>query len=410
MEYGSSFAATRAFGVVRSLYDTVYNMNLAHLSRADADRVRAPRGRRPAHRVHHLSDLPRPPPPRAARRGRPVHADRARRRSSATPSGGPTELFYADLFASRKTDCRSTLGMPGQRDQHSGCVGAHMVENDLFDFMLLSLPDNDTYSHQRGPYAQVTLDRGGRPRDRADDARGRRRRRVPRGPRGDRHVRPLADAVEDRVNLAAVLGRLRACCCPTADAGGRGDRGVPVGALGAGLRAGPDERERARCRGLARELSRHRGRRRGRARGGRTRPSSARPGRGELRFRPAATLVDLRGGRWSVDGRPRRRSGSQSPTAARRSRTYPDALERLWSALHCPRAGDVLVSAAAGLRVRRLGRRRPRRRRQPRRRCTAATRSASLIMCGTGPGRRRSASQWTIRDVTPRDPRPLRHR
>ena len=34
VEYGSSFPATRAFGVVRSLYDTVYNMNLAHLTRA----------------------------------------------------------------------------------------------------------------------------------------------------------------------------------------------------------------------------------------------------------------------------------------------------------------------------------------------------------------------------------------
>src|SRR5919112_1028830 len=34
VEYGSSLPATRAFGIVRSLYDTVYNMNLAHLSRA----------------------------------------------------------------------------------------------------------------------------------------------------------------------------------------------------------------------------------------------------------------------------------------------------------------------------------------------------------------------------------------
>ena len=34
IEYGSSFPATRAFGVVRSLYDTVYNLNLGHLSRA----------------------------------------------------------------------------------------------------------------------------------------------------------------------------------------------------------------------------------------------------------------------------------------------------------------------------------------------------------------------------------------
>ena len=33
VEYGSSFPATRAHGVFRSLFDTVYNMNMAHLSR-----------------------------------------------------------------------------------------------------------------------------------------------------------------------------------------------------------------------------------------------------------------------------------------------------------------------------------------------------------------------------------------
>src|SRR5205085_705891 len=32
VEYGSSFEASRTFGIVRSLQDTVYNMNLAHLS------------------------------------------------------------------------------------------------------------------------------------------------------------------------------------------------------------------------------------------------------------------------------------------------------------------------------------------------------------------------------------------
>ena len=67
VEYGSSFPATRAFGVVRSLYDTVYNMNMAHLTRAPQDRVRAPRRRRAAHRLHDLPDLPRPHPPRPVR-------------------------------------------------------------------------------------------------------------------------------------------------------------------------------------------------------------------------------------------------------------------------------------------------------------------------------------------------------
>ena len=31
VEYGSSFEATRAFGLFRTLYDTVYNMNGEHL-------------------------------------------------------------------------------------------------------------------------------------------------------------------------------------------------------------------------------------------------------------------------------------------------------------------------------------------------------------------------------------------
>ena len=45
------------------------------------------------------------------------------------------------------------------RDQHAGCVGAYLVEHDLFDFLLLSLPDNDTHSHRNGPYAQVARSR-----------------------------------------------------------------------------------------------------------------------------------------------------------------------------------------------------------------------------------------------------------
>ena len=57
---------------------------------------------------------------------------------------------------SRKTGCRGQLGMPGVRDQHTGCVGAYLVEHDLFDFLLFSLPDNDAWSHRNGPYSQVT--------------------------------------------------------------------------------------------------------------------------------------------------------------------------------------------------------------------------------------------------------------
>ena len=45
-----------------------------------------------------------------------------------------------------------------------------MVENDLFDFLLFSLPDNDCNSHRRGPHAQVRLARVRRPPARAPDA------------------------------------------------------------------------------------------------------------------------------------------------------------------------------------------------------------------------------------------------
>ncbi|MGH2823666.1 MAG: alkaline phosphatase family protein, partial [Thermoleophilaceae bacterium] len=153
VEYGSSFQATRVFGVVRSLYDTVYNMNMAHLTRA--------------HRTvfEHLddADLRTACTTYLIYRGRTRHdpsgASVYRRIAEAAqfrhPVYGARELFYADLFDSRNTGCTSALGMPGQRDRHTGCVGAYLVEHDLFDFLLFSLPDNDTHSHKAGPEGQV---------------------------------------------------------------------------------------------------------------------------------------------------------------------------------------------------------------------------------------------------------------
>ncbi len=141
VEYGSSFSASRQFGVVRSLTDTVYRMNDEHLSNDvetvfesldDAD-VRTAgttyliyRGRH-QHEVANESALAR------------IVTSTLFRRTIF----GPQELFYADLYASRRTGCRGQLGCPGARDQHTGCVGAYLVEHDLFDFLLFSLPDND---------------------------------------------------------------------------------------------------------------------------------------------------------------------------------------------------------------------------------------------------------------------------
>ncbi len=154
IEYGSSFSASRQFGVLRSLTDTVYRMNAEHLSHEvetvfeslDDAEVRTAgttyliyRGRH-EHEVAQESALAR------------IVTSTLFRRTIE----GPQELFYADLYASRKTGCRGQLGLPGARDQHTGCVGSYLIEHDLFDFMLFSLPDNDAYSHRNGPHAQVT--------------------------------------------------------------------------------------------------------------------------------------------------------------------------------------------------------------------------------------------------------------
>src|ERR1700688_884460 len=151
IEYGSSFRSAQRFGIGRQLTDTVYNMNRVHLSQDtptvfesldDAD-VRTAGTTYLMYRGRHRHEPQR---------------DTALTRVASPlirhAVMGPRELFYADVFSSRPTGCRSGLGMPGVRDRHSGCVSSYMVEHDLFDFLLLSLPDHDWYSHKRGPEAQ----------------------------------------------------------------------------------------------------------------------------------------------------------------------------------------------------------------------------------------------------------------
>src|ERR1700691_5417260 len=152
VEYGSSFRAAQRFGIARQLTDTVYNMNGAHLS-ADTLTV---------FEALDDADIRTAGTTYLMYRGRYRHEPQRdttlTRVASALvrhPVMGPRELFYADVFASQRTGCRSNLGMPGVRDRHSGCVSAYLVEHDLFDFLLLSLPDNDWYSHKRGPDGQV---------------------------------------------------------------------------------------------------------------------------------------------------------------------------------------------------------------------------------------------------------------
>ncbi len=179
VEYGSSLEASRAFGVFRSLYDLVYNMNLAHLNPAtetlfeqlDDAGLRTActpfliyRGRH-RHQVS-LEGLLR----------RAVDATRLKFRHH---TWGPAELFYGDLYASREVPCKST-SIPGNRDGYSACCAAELAKADDFDFLLFSLPDNDNYSHRHGPGGKRRVDRQGRPLLR-QTGRGRGRpRRLPR--------------------------------------------------------------------------------------------------------------------------------------------------------------------------------------------------------------------------------------
>ena len=396
VEYGSSFSASRQFGVLRSLTDTVYRMNSEHLSHDvetvfesldDAD-VRTAgttyliyRGRH-EHEVAQESALAR------------IVTSTLFRRTIL----GPKELFYADLYASRKTGCKGQLGPAGRARSAHRLRRSFLVEHDLFDFMLFSLPDNDAWSHRNGPHAQVTsmaaadrqLERlfhagGGADQFLADtpssSARTTRRRRSRSG--------------------SASTGRspTSTIATPSACATGRARRGgaQPGSALGDDLCARsrpPASRSSRRSLDaiadidgvdLAMWLDG--------GRGGDPRPSR------RAALRPGGELQDLRGERWSVEGDSRvLRAEIQDGRLF--CTEYPDPL------------GPGLVGAAAAAM--------PATSCCRRRRATSSWTGAAppvgggshgslhrsdslatLLWCGTGPDHRASRDQWSLRDITP---------
>jgi Type I phosphodiesterase / nucleotide pyrophosphatase len=342
VEYGSSFQATRAFGVVRSLYDTVYNMNMAHLTRARKTLF------------EHLDDAGL----RTACTTWLIYRGRTRHDPSGTsvyrrlaeaaqfrhPVYGARELFYADLFDSRNTGCTSALGLPGQRDRHTGCVGAYLVEHDLFDFLLFSLPDNDTHSHKAGPEGQVvSIAEADRALERIMHVAG--------GVDAfleDHVVIVMSDhsqtKVEEPVNLAGAFADARVLT-PADPAPSEAELALCPAARSAMVYALDESRRGELVDAALAVLSATDGvdliatRANGQA--------IVRSSRGELRFAPGDELEDRRGRSWRVDGE-RAALELRVENGAVTSDTYPDALNRLWSALACPHAGDVLVSGEPG--------------------------------------------------------------
>jgi predicted AlkP superfamily pyrophosphatase or phosphodiesterase len=342
VEYGSSFPATRTFGVFRSLTDTVYNMNLAHLSQE--------------HRTvfEHLDDagLRTACTTYLINRGRHRHepsgdsryrrlAEAAQFRHAVWSAG---DLFYADIFDSQATGCFSTLGMPGQRDRHAGCVGAHLVENDSFDFLLFSLPDNDTYSHRAGPAEQPTsIAEADRALGRLMHAAG--------GPDVflDGHaVVVMSDhsqnPVETVSNLTDAFDGWR-ILMPADPEPEEAEIAVCPGSRSAQVYVLDPERRAELAPAIAKRLHGSTGvdlivRREGEQ-------GHVWSERGELRFAPGDELTDARGVSWTISGAHAALDLTVGAGTVR-SGDYPDALGRLWSALNCSRAGDVFVSAAPG--------------------------------------------------------------
>jgi predicted AlkP superfamily pyrophosphatase or phosphodiesterase len=394
VEYGSSFGASRKHGINRQLVDTVYRMNMEHLNPETPTVFEAldDAGVRTAGTTYLMY---------RGRHDHEVSRDSALTRIAGQtlfrrPIKGPKELFYADVYASRKTPCRSQLGMPGIRDQHSGCVSAYMVEHDLFDFLLLSFPDNDTHSHRFGPHAQVqSIHEADRQLERVMHAGG--------GPEAflDEHaVVVMADhshaAVEQRVDLFKALQHFD-LTGPQAAKPEDGEIAVcPAQRSAMVYVLVPEARDQLMPRlletclqtdGVDLVIHREEG------------VGVIMRGNGALAFAPGEELRDVRGGEWVVRGDLGVLDG-RVEDGVFRSETYPDALARVWAALECPTSGDILLSAAPGAEFADWG---------------GADhvgggshgslhRSDSrgaLIMTGFDLGGRGPDWQWSIRDVTP---------
>lgn len=359
VEYGSSFPAVRKFGIGQQLIDTVYNMNAEHLP-ADVLTV-----------FESLDDaeLRTAGTTYLMFRGRHEHKPSKETPMSKVVSQvmrrtvmGPTELFYADLYSSRDTGCWSRLGMPGLRDQHTGCVGSYLVEHDLFDFMLFSLPDNDTHSHEAGPHQQIeSIEAADHQLERLMHAGGGVDAFLEQHAVivvADHSHAPVEHTIAFQEAFAAYdvlppsgrgADRARIALCPS-------QRAAQLYVLEDDAAARRPLVQELVATALATEgvdLTVHLDR---------SRPTQGviSGASGALRFRPAgagaagaeggadAALVrDARGGRWSIEG-DRGVLGASVEDGLLVAPSYPDALARVWAALTCPTSGDVILSAAPG--------------------------------------------------------------
>jgi hypothetical protein len=414
VEYGSSFEATRAFGIFRALYDLVYNMNLAHLN-PDVETV-----------FESLDDagLRTACTPFLIYRGRHRHQvsldGLLRRAVDATRlkfrhhTWGPAELFYGDLYASRPVPCKST-SIPGNRDEYSACCAAELAASGLYDFLLFSLPDNDNFSHRHGPEATVeSIAKADRCFAQLVEAAG-----GLEGFLADHALILMADHAQTPVDhalpLASELGERWKVLQPSQDHPEEAELAVSPTARAAHVYLLAVEDRAAAHAELRAALAEIEGVEltcwlAGPDGAPLDRLMPGLPDRDRLtavveredatlRFRPGRAVADLRGARWEVEGD---LGVLDARIAADRlqSDEFPDPLTRIWTALIAPHAGDVVLSTALGYECVDWGgshhvgggshgslRR--------------GDSLGPLLFVGCGPGRADEREQWALRDVAP---------
>jgi Type I phosphodiesterase / nucleotide pyrophosphatase len=141
VEYGSSFGAVRAVGTRRAIKDAIVEMNAEHLAREavtvyealEDDGLTTAAVNVPCYRgrTRHVATVP----------------------GVARPVYGPRRFFYYSLFESDMTG--APLAVRGRAigsiDAYAAAVGRWLVTRDGFDFLFYYLPDYDFASHVLGP-------------------------------------------------------------------------------------------------------------------------------------------------------------------------------------------------------------------------------------------------------------------
>ena len=311
VEYGSSFGAVMTAGALRSLRDTIFEMNERHLA---SGAVTIYEALEDAGLITAAVNV-------TCYRGRTRH--RPTVPGLARPAYGPKRFFYYNLFESNVTGAplaiRNRSG--GTVDLYAAAVGRWLVTRDGFDFLFFYLSDYDFASHAAGPDgAGEALAGSDRAIQSLMDAAG--------GPDSflERYaVLVCSDhgqtAVHEAVRLQDAFVDLR---LSRRTAAARADVAVT-----ASNRAGMVYRL-DRCQETVRELA------------------------ARLDSIPAAEAVCF-----LEDGQAVVRKGGEEVRFASGEGGdvfgYPDARRRVWAALHAPAAGEVLVSAAEGFEFADLG-------------------------------------------------------